>query len=123
MSNTHQGLHHEHTLGPHLLHKGIHVHRRLLVDPLQHGVQGDERTGATHTSTAVDQERALVLVVTALGLTDERDERGGKLGHSMIRPGGEVIVGHPQGLGTGILSLHEGGTEQGQEVTVTTEHP
>ncbi len=92
-----QSLDHEHSLGPHIAEELVDVNRVLHLQPLQHAVQEDEGPGPTHTRTAVDQEgEAIVLVVPSLDAPDEGDERGGKLGHSVVRPGGEVVVHNPQ---------------------------
>ena len=48
-------LHHVVPLGPHQRHVAVDVHRLLMLDALQHGVDDDEAASATHTS-AVREE-------------------------------------------------------------------
>ena len=51
----------------------------------------------THSCTVVDQQSdTVIFVVGLLDYHDEGDEGGGKLGHSMVWPGGEVILCHRQ---------------------------
>ena len=84
----------------------IHIDCVLSLHSLQHAIQQDEGACPTHTSTAVHQQGvAIILVVSLLYSTDEGNEGSGKLGHSMIRPGGKVIVGHLQWFRIGILNL------------------
>ena len=100
-------MHHEGPLGSHIKQKLIYIHCILLLHPLQHAVQEDERACATYTSTAVHQQGvAIILVVTLLYSTDECSEGSCKLGHSMIRPGGEVILSHLQWFSIRILNLY-----------------
>ena len=73
----------------------VHVDRALRHDPLQHGVQQDEGSGATHARTAVHQHGLLVLVVLPHS-ADEPDEGRGIVGHAMVRPAQEQEVGHLQ---------------------------
>ena len=90
-----QCLDHEHSLLTEAHEELVHVDRLLCLDPLQHGVQEDEGPCTTHPRTAVDQEGNLVvLVVGLLDYPDEGDERGGNLGHSVVWPRGEVVLGH-----------------------------
>ena len=57
----------------------------------------------------MDQQReAVVFVVSPLHTADECDEGGGKLGHSMVRPGSEVVLRHTQRLGIRFISLYRG---------------
>ena len=93
---TYQWLYHESPFGPHVAQELIHIHCVLLFDPLQHAIKQNEGARPSHTSTAVYQQGAIVLVVSLLYSTNESNEGSGKLGHSMIRPGGEVILGHLQ---------------------------
>ena len=90
-----QCLDHEYSLPPETHEELVHVDSLLGLDPLQHGVQEDEGASAAHPRTAVHQKRnALVFVVGLLNSPDEGDEGGGKLGHPMVRPGGEVVLRH-----------------------------
>ena len=90
-----QCLDHEHPLLAETNEELIHVDRLLCLDPLQHGVQEDEGASATHPRTAVHQEgNALVFVVGLLYSLDEGDEGGGKPGHTMVWPRGEVVLCH-----------------------------
>ena len=51
----------------------------------------------THSCTSVDQQRdTVIFVVGLLHYPDEGDEGGGKLGNSVVWPGGEVILCHRQ---------------------------
>ena len=94
---TYQGLHHEYTLGPHVTQELIHIDCVLSLHPLQHAIQQDEGSCPTHTSTAVYQHGRTILLVALPHTTNEGNEGGGKLGHSVIRPAKEVIVSHIQG--------------------------
>ena len=101
-----QSLHHEHPLLPEAHEELVHIDRSLGLDPLQHGVQQDEGAGAAHARTAVHQQRNfLVLVVCLLHSPDEGDEGGGKPGHTVVWPGGEVVLGHRQRLSLWLSSL------------------
>ena len=107
--SSYQGLNHQYTLRPHVVQELVHIDRVLSLYPLQHAVQQDEGARPPHTGAAVDQQReAVVFVVSPLHTADERDEGGGKLGHSVVRPGGEVILCHTQGLGIRFISLYQG---------------
>ena len=71
----------------------VHVDGVLVLQSIHHGVQHDEGARTTYTSTAVNQQRYLgILLVLLLYSADETDERGSKLWYSVIGPGGEVIV-------------------------------
>ena len=76
IASTHQCLDHEHTPLSHVVNKLIDIDIRFFGGhSVQHAVQGDERSSATDSSTAVDQElAAAVLGVTSLHTTNERDE-------------------------------------------------
>ena len=88
------------------MQKLVHIDCVLSLHSLQHAIQQDEGACPTHTSTAVYQQGvAIILVVPLLYSTDEGNERSGKLGHSMIRPGSEVILGHLQWFCIRILNL------------------
>ena len=88
-------LDHLHTLSPHVPDVAVDTHNSLSLHLLHDSVQEDEGPSTTHSSTAVDQEgNAFVLVVGLLHSPDEGDEGGGKLGDSVVRPGGEVVLGH-----------------------------
>ena len=90
-----QCLDHEHSLLPEAHQELIHIDCLLCLDPLQHGVQEDEGASATHPCTAVDQKgNPLLFVVGLLHSPDEGDEGGGKLGYTVVWPGGEVVLGH-----------------------------
>ena len=92
---SYQCLDHENPLLTETHQELIHVDCLLCLDPLQHGVQEGEGTSTTHSCTAVDQQRdTVVFVVGLLHSPDEGDEGGGKLGHSVVWPGGEVILCH-----------------------------
>ena len=96
---THQSLNHQHPPPAQTRQELIHVDRLLSLDPLQHGVQEHEGPGPSHPCTAVDQERhSVLLVVGLLDPADEGDERRGKLGDSVIGPGGEVVLSQCQRL-------------------------
>ena len=87
----------------------VHVNRVLSLYPLQHAVQQDEGARPTHPGAAVDQQReAAIFVVFPLHTADECDEGGGKLGHSMVGPGGEVVLCHTQWLGIRFIILYGG---------------
>ena len=99
-------LHHQNPFGSHVMQEFVHIHRVLSLHPLEHAIQEDEGACPAHTSTAVYQQGvAIIFVVSLLYSTDESSERSGKLGHSMIRPGGEVILGHLQWFSIRILNL------------------
>ena len=103
---TYLWLYHHSSLGPHIKQKLVYIHCILLLNPLQHAIQQDEGACPTYTSTAVHQQGvAITFVVSLLYSTDESNERSGKLGHSMIRPGGKMIVGHLQWFSIRILNL------------------
>ena len=73
----------------------IYIERAILSQFLQQYVQQNEGTRSTHSSTAVDQERySTFLAVGLLDLPDEGDEGSGKFWHSMVWPGGEVVLDH-----------------------------
>ena len=96
---THQSLNHQHPPPAQARQELIHVDRLLSLDPLQHGVQEHEGPGPTDPCTAVDQERhSVLLVVGLLDPADEGDEGSGKLGDSVIGPGGEVVLSQCQRL-------------------------
>lgn len=59
-------LHHVVPLGAHQSHVAINVHRLLVLDPLQHGVDHDEAAGPTHAG-AVKREK--ILTVNFLRMT------------------------------------------------------
>ena len=94
---TYQGLHHENTLGPHATQERIHIDCVLSLHSLQHAIQQDEGARPTHTSTAVYQHGRTILLVALPHSTNEGNEGGGKLGHSVVRPAKEVIVSHIKG--------------------------
>lgn len=105
---TYQCLDHEDPPLPHVVDKLIDVHviYARVVNPLQHGIQGDERTSPTDSGTAVDQQLTVgILVVTFLNSTDERNERGCELWYSVIWPGGEVILDHIERFRIGVNIL------------------
>ncbi len=89
-----QSLDHEHSLGPHVTEELVHVDRALLLHPLQHAVQENEGAGPTHPRTAVDQHWRAILDVCLTNATDKGNERGGKLGYTVVGPAQEVIVGY-----------------------------
>ena len=73
------------------LHNGSRdIHHSLSSNLLQNIVNHNVGTSATHTSTAVDQERAFGWVVLGLHSTVEPENGGGIVRHSMIWPGSEV---------------------------------
>ena len=75
------------------LHNGSRdIHHSLSSNLLQNIVNHNVGTSATHTSTAVDQERAFGWVVLGLHSTVEPKNRGGIVRHSVIWPGGEVVL-------------------------------
>ena len=96
--NTYWSLHHQHSLFPQVAHKLVNVDGVLLLDPLQHVVQGDEGACPAHPSTAVHQQQVLSGVRVSLPHSlDEVDHGDGIGGHPMIRPGHVVVLGHLQG--------------------------
>ena len=59
--------------------------------PLQLYVDGDEAASATHTSTAVDQDRFVVIVgVRVTNPLQEVEQGGGVTGDAKIWPRGEM---------------------------------
>ena len=75
----------------------IDIERAILSQSLQQYVQQNEGACSTHSSTAVDQERhSTLLAVGLLDPPDEGDEGSGIFWHSMIWPGGEVVLDHCQ---------------------------
>lgn len=110
---SHQGLDHEDSPLPHVLHKGIDIDRLLFLASFQHSIEGKEGSCPAYTSAAVDQEScAKVFIVTLLHAPDEGDEGGGKLGYTMVRPSSKVILGHLQRLIIRLPYLHVGVTLQ-----------
>ena len=83
-----------HSLGSHTLEPLKHTQSSLSLHLLHGKVEEDECPRSPHPCTAVDQERGgqgdgVLLADT----TNERDERHGVAGNSVIRPGGVEHVG------------------------------
>ena len=75
-------------------HPDLHIDCLLGLDSLQHAVQQDEGPSATNTCTAVHQQwDTFIFVVGFLDPPDEGNEGGGKLWHSVVWPGREVVLG------------------------------
>ena len=80
----------------------------LCLYPLHHGVQCDEGACPAHTSTAVHQESVLPGVRMGLPHSlDEVDQGEGIGGHSMVRPGQVVELGHFKGWSVWLSSLRK----------------
>ena len=90
-----------------MLHVGKDVDGLLNPHPLQHVVQGDEGACPAHPSTAVHQQVGVADVWMGLSdLFDEVDEGCGIAGHSMVRPGQVVVLGHLQRGCVWLSGLH-----------------
>ena len=94
--SSHPCLHHEDTPPSHVLHKLIDVDGLLPhLDTLHHGIQCYEGSCTPHPRTAVDQEgNPLALVLDLLYPPHKAEDGGGKLGNSMVWPGGVVEVSY-----------------------------
>ena len=72
----------------------VHIHGRLIPDPLQHAIDGDEAAGAAHAGRAVGHHGAGVGGVQGLDAPQEQQERGRVVRHAVVRPGRELELTH-----------------------------
>ena len=77
-------------LSPETGHMAVHIHRLLVLHPLQHGVDDDEGPGAADPRAAVGDHGAAVRGVELVDPPDELEERGAVLRDPVVRPGGEL---------------------------------
>ena len=102
-------LDHHHPIGSNLVDITLNVNGTLLLHPLQHDIQDNERSRPAHPSTAVHQQRR---TRGRMLLTDKRNESGNAcfvVWHPVVRPSCEVILGHSQGWAWVIpyLAIHK----------------
>ena len=90
------GLHHQHSLGPHLLYELINVEILPIFHPLQHGVKSDEGARPAHTGAAVHQQGRACGRMCFANTLDEVKHAGLVVRNSMVWPGCEVEVSHFQ---------------------------
>ena len=84
------GLHHIVPLCPETRHMAIHIHGRLIPDPLQHAVDGDEAARAAHPGRAVGHHRPGVRGVQGLDAPQEEQEGGRVVRDAVVRPRDEL---------------------------------
>ena len=72
----------------------VHVHRLLVLHPLQHGVDDDEGPGAADPRAAVGDDGPAVRAVELVDPPDELKERRAVLRHPVVRPGRELELLH-----------------------------
>ncbi|RUS75355.1 hypothetical protein EGW08_016877, partial [Elysia chlorotica] len=87
-------LHHVVPLGAQARHMTVDVHRHLVLDALQHGVDHDERSGPADSSTVVTMKCWVGLTVTGLDPAHEHEQRRRVVGHSVVGPGRELELAH-----------------------------
>ena len=110
--HTYNCLNHLHALVSHSCNHSRHIHYTLFLHLFQDGVNSYECSRATHTSTgdnglmvtywcssllyspAVDHHRSLWWLVILFDATMEGQDGSTILRDTMIRPGGEVVLGH-----------------------------
>ena len=77
-------------LSPETGHMAVHIHRLLVLHPLQHRVYDDEGPGAADPGAAVGDDGPAVRGVEHVDPSDELEERRAVLRNSMVRPGSEL---------------------------------
>ena len=98
-------LNHVVSLGSETSHVTIHIHRLLVLHPLQHAVDHYEGTGPAHPRAAVGDHGSTVRGVETVDAADELEEGGAVLGHSMIRPGCELELLHLSSISVAHLKI------------------
>ena len=87
-------LNHVVPLSPETRHMTVHIHRLLVLHPLQHGVDDDEGPGAADPRTAVGDYGAAVRGVELVDPPDELEEGGAVLRDPVVWPGRELELLH-----------------------------
>ena len=77
-------------LSPQTGHMTVHIHRLLVLHPLQHGVDDDEGPGAADPGAAVGDDGSAVRSVEHVDPADELEEGRAVLGNAVVRPGSEL---------------------------------
>ena len=81
-------------LGPQTSDMTVHVHRLLVLHPLQHAVDDDEGPGPADPRAAVGHDGAAVRGVEHVDAADELEEGGAVFRHSVVWPGRELELLH-----------------------------
>ena len=91
---THLILDHLHPLFSEPVDNTSNVHYSCCISLLQSYVDGDEGPSTTHTSTAVHQNGSSIPLPVGHHLLAEYHERSTILRDTVVRPGGEVVLGN-----------------------------